>query len=391
MPIKQVLEGRVPVKIWTDDADPESLRQLRNVASLPFVFHHVAAMADVHAGIGATIGAVVATERAVMPAAVGVDIGCGMAALKLPLDAGALKDRLPAIRHSIERSIPTGFDSHRHASPAAKAWEGWRRFKSLHAKAQHLWDKAMTQLGTLGGGNHFIELCVDLEERVWVMLHSGSRHVGKCLADLHIAEAKAYGRKLGARPPDPALSHLEEGTAPFDAYMNDLGWAQDYARENRRLMLELVLEDLARMLHGGRPLQVEAEINCHHNYASRERHFGREVIVTRKGAVRAGAGEPGIIPGSMGTKSFIVVGKGCAEAFDSASHGAGRRMSRHEAKRRFKVSDLQEATRGVECRKDAGVLDEIPQAYKSIDEVIANQADLVEVTATLKQVLCVKG
>ncbi|MBI4676936.1 MAG: RtcB family protein [Elusimicrobia bacterium] len=391
MPIRQTLDGRVPVMIWTDDADPESLRQLRNVAALPFVFHHVAAMADVHAGIGATIGTVMATKGAVIPAAVGVDIGCGMAALKLPLDAGAMQGRRPELRHAIERSIPTGFESHRHAAPGARSWDGWRRFKDLHPRAQHLLDKAMAQLGTLGGGNHFIELCRDEEGRAWVMLHSGSRHVGKCLADFHISEAKAFVDRQGARPPDPALSHLEDGTRAFDAYMHDLLWAQDYARENRRIMLDLVLKDLSRLLNGGRPLTPEAEINCHHNYAARERHFGAEVIVTRKGAVRAGVGEMGVVPGSMGTKSFIVRGKGCPEAYDSCSHGAGRRMSRHEAKRRFTVADLKEATQGVECRKDGGVLDEIPQAYKPIDDVIANQSDLVEVTVTLKQVLCVKG
>ena len=264
-------------------------------------------------------------------------------------------------------------------------------FKDLHPRVQGLHDKALCQLGTLGGGNHFIELCLDASERVWVLLHSGSRHLGNRLAELHIDEAKAFARRQGGQPPDPALSHLESGTNAFDAYMRDLLWAQEYALENRRVMLDLVLKELSNHLNAGRRLTPEAEIDCHHNYAAAERHFGQDVIVTRKGAVRAGAGEMGIIPGSMGTKSFIVRGKGCADAFDSCSHGAGRRMSRHEAKRRFTVHDLKEATRGVECRKDAGMLDEIPGAYKPIDEVIANQSDLVEVCATLKQVLCVKG
>ncbi|MFA6317044.1 MAG: RtcB family protein [Elusimicrobiota bacterium] len=391
MPVRQTLHARVPVLIWTDDADPESLRQLKNVASLPFVFHHVAAMADVHAGIGATIGTVVATRGAVIPAAVGVDIGCGMAALKLPLDAGALEGRLADLRRAIEASVPTGFESHDRPVPASRSWEGWARFKDLHPRCQGLRDKAMAQLGTLGGGNHFIEVCRDLSDRVWVLLHSGSRHIGKSLADQHIAEAKDFVKRQGGRPPDPALCHLESGTQAFDAYMHDLLWAQEYAAENRRIMLDLVLRELSRRLNAGRPLTPEAEVNCHHNYASSERHFGEEVVVTRKGAVRAGPGEFGIIPGSMGTKSFIVQGKGCAEAFDSCSHGAGRRMSRHEARNRFSVADLKEATAGVECRKDGGVLDEIPGAYKPIDEVIANQSDLVEIRAELKQLLCVKG
>lgn len=391
MPIKQVLEARVPVKIWTGDADAASVAQLKNIAALPFVFHHVAAMADVHLGIGATVGSVLATKGAVIPAAVGVDIGCGMAAVRLALRSAALEGRLPALRQAIERTVPVGFERHREVAPSARAWPGWASFKDVHPKAQGLLRRAMEQLGTLGGGNHFIEICLDTEGKVWVMLHSGSRRLGKSLADIHIHEAKGIARRMMARLPDPDLAYFSEGTPEYEAYLRDLHFAQDYARENRRAMLSRILAQVSALLNEGRPLVPEMEINCHHNYAVKERHFGEEVLVTRKGAVRAGPGDLGIIPGSMGTRSYIVRGKGNPESFDSCSHGAGRRMSRHEAKRRFSVADLREQTRGVECRKDAGVLDEIPSAYKPIDEVMANQSDLVEVVASLKQALCVKG
>ncbi len=391
MPVKQVLKSRVPVLIWTDDADSACLQQLKNVASLPFVFHHVAAMADVHLGIGATIGSVVATKGAVIPAAVGVDIGCGMAAMKLPLPASALEGKLGDLRRAIEGTVPTGFESNRCVAPEVRAWEGWKRFGSLHRRAQPLLSKAMSQLGSLGGGNHFIEVCLDGENRVWLMLHSGSRNIGKSLAEYHIAEAKGVLRKAALSVPDQALAYLAEGSAEYDAYIHDLTFAQDYARENRKVMLSRVLGKMSAVLNGGRALLPEFEVNCHHNYAARERHFGEEVMVTRKGAVRARAGDFGIIPGSMGTCSYIVRGKGNPDAFDSCSHGAGRRMSRSEAKRRYTIGDLKRQTQGVECRKDPGVIDEIPEAYKSIDEVMANQTDLVEVVARLKQVLCVKG
>ena len=391
MPIKKLIAGPVPVKIWTDDVDNQSLAQLENIARLPCVFHHVAAMADVHLGIGAAVGAVVATKGAVIPAAVGVDIGCGMAAVRLPFASVALDGKVADVRRAIERVIPVGFDGNREIAPSVRAWPGWERFKGLHPKAQGLFRKAMEQLGSLGGGNHFIELCLDTEDKVWVMLHSGSRHLGKSLADVHIAQAKGLMKRMPGRLRDPNLAYLTEGTPDYAAYLRDLSFAQDYARQNRKTMLDRILAELAVFLNHGEAIRTEAEINCHHNYAAKETHFGQEVLVTRKGAVRAGRGELGIIPGSMGTKSYIVRGLGNAEAFDSCSHGAGRRMSRHEAKRRFSVADLREQTRGVECRKDPGVLDEIPAAYKPIDEVMANQKDLVEVVATLKQVLCVKG
>ncbi len=391
MPIKKTLQGRVPVKIWTDDVDSLSMQQLKNITQLPFVFHHVAAMADVHLGIGATVGSVVAMKGAVVPAAVGVDIGCGMAAVRLPFRSGVLDGKLQDLRRAIEGSIPVGFNSNKRVAPSVRSWKGWERFPDLHPKALGLESKAHRQLGSLGGGNHFIEVCIDTEDRVWVMLHSGSRNLGKSLADIHIHEAKGLVKKMAMKLPDPDLAFLKEGCPEYDSYMHDLYFAQDYAAENRRTMLARVLQDVAAVLNKGEKIVTEAEINCHHNYAMKETHFGEEVLVTRKGAVRAGPGELGIIPGSMGTRSFIVRGKGSAEAFDSCSHGAGRRMSRREAKRRFTVGDLKRETAGVECRKDSGIIDEIPSAYKPIHEVMKNQSDLVEVVAELKQVLCVKG
>ena len=391
MPVKKELQARVPVKIWTEDVDGECLAQLRNRASLPIVFHHVAAMPDVHLGIGATVGAVVATRGAVIPAAVGVDIGCGMAAVKLPFPVSAVEGKLAELRRSIERVIPVGFEGNRQVAPIVRQWPGWKRFKDLHFKVQDLLPRAMEQLGSLGSGNHFIEVCRDAEDKLWVMLHSGSRYIGKTLADLHIQAAKVLMRKLNIGLPDQDLAYLLAGHREYDAYLHDLAFAQDYARENRRVMLERILHEVGRLVNKGEPFSVEAEINCHHNYAAVETHYGSRVLVTRKGAVRAGPGEMGIIPGSMGTESYIVRGKGSAEAFDSCSHGAGRRMSRHEAKRRFTLEDLRRETAGVECRKDGGVLDEIPSAYKPIAQVMADQCDLVEIVAEIKGLLCVKG
>ena len=391
MPVAQVLEGKVPVKIWTRDIDRASMRQLQNIASLPFVFHHVAAMPDAHLGIGATVGSVVATRGAIIPAAVGVDIGCGMAALKLPFKAAGAEGRLKEIRRAIESAVPVGFESHREPVAQARAWEGWSRFEGVHRKVFYLRNKAMAQMGTLGGGNHFIELLADEGEGLWLMLHSGSRNLGKSLADVHIQEAK--GRLKGALRslPDQNLAYLSEGSSEFDAYLHDLHFAQDYALQNRKTILFLILRELSLALSGGNPIAPEMEINCHHNYAVEETHFGSRVWVTRKGAIRAGKGELGIIPGSMGTKSYIVRGQGNPESFESSSHGAGRRLSRHEAKRRFGVADLKKQTQGVECRKDAGVLDEIPSAYKPIDEVMGNSSDLVEIIHELKPMLSVKG
>ena len=387
MPVHGVLEaGRVPVKVWTPlhELESEAKDQLTNISNLPFVFKHVAAMPDVHLGKGATVGSVIAMEKAVIPAAVGVDIGCGMAAVRTSLTSRSFGDGdLAKLRRSIERGVPVGRNSHKSPTAGARAWAAKPRATRREIETRHL-----SQLGTLGGGNHFIEVCVDTTDRVWIMLHSGSRNLGKTLAEGHIKAARKLMDLYHVRLDDPDLAYLVEGSPEFTKYVSDVLLAQDYAMENRRLMLEEVKKDIA---HLWPEVIFDDEVNCHHNYLSREEHFGKEVIVTRQGAIRAGAGDLGIIPGSMGTKSYIVRGKGNPDSFHSCSHGAGRRMSRTKAKACFTVADLKAQTEGVECRKDAGVLDEIPGAYKDIDQVMANQTDLVEVVAELKQVLCVKG
>ena len=394
MPIETVLNARVPVKVWTDQLEPQAMEQLRNTASLPFVFRHVAAMPDVHLGIGATVGSVVATKGAVCPAAVGVDIGCGMMARKTSIpadrfDAAGLKK----LRHSIEREIPVGFEQKREPFPAAMEWMGGR--SSPHVASRQLVEKSLHQLGTLGGGNHFIEVCRDTGDGLlWVLLHSGSRNIGKSVAEIHIGKAKSSVRRLAESLPDPDLAYFVAGTPEFRDYREDVEWCQRYARENREIMMDRILRQLAYALaFEGEVsrLGLTSSVNCHHNYIADEVHFGEKVLVTRKGAIRAGAGELGIIPGSMGTGSFIVRGLGNREAFESAPHGAGRKMSRGEAKRRFTKEDLASQTEGVECRKDAGVLDEIPGAYKPIAGVLQKSRDLVEVVAGLKQIVCVKG
>jgi len=394
MPVGAVIsQGRVPVKVWSElaDVEPQALDQLVNTANLPCVFKHIAVMPDVHLGIGATIGSVIPTKNAIIPAAVGVDIGCGMLAVKTQFDSAALEGRLKRIRENIERAIPLGPSQHHLPLKEAERWMGWKEFSNCHRAVQELAQKARAQLGTLGGGNHFIELCLDTEDRVWIMLHSGSRHIGKTLAERHIQAAKGLLRQTLQSLPDPNLAYLVKGTSEFQAYWHDLQWAQAYAYENRQLLLDLVLRATEKGLGGREAVVPELVVNCHHNYAAIERHFGEKVYITRKGAVKAAQGEMGIIPGSMGTRSFIVRGKGNAEAFDSCSHGAGRRMSRSAARRTFSAEDLCRQTTGVECRKDTGVVDEIPQAYKDIDVVMRHQSDLVEIVAELKQVLCVKG
>ena len=365
--------------------------QLVNTANLPCVFKHIAVMPDVHVGIGATVGSVIPTKNAIIPAAVGVDIGCGMLAMKTQYTAEVLEGRLKSVREKIERYVPVGFSEHRSVLKDAEEWEGWRAFPKCHRGVQDLMKKARAQLGTLGGGNHFIELCLDTEQRLWIMLHSGSRHIGKALAERHINAAKGLMRQSLISLPDPNLAYLTKGTKEFESYWHDLKWAQEYAYQNRQLILNLVVQATQQGL--GRQERIEPQflVNCHHNYVAVEHHFGEDVFVTRKGAVRAQAGEYGIIPGSMGSRSFIVRGKGNPEAFNSCSHGAGRRMSRTQAKRTFTREDLCRQTAGVECRKDSGVIDEIPEAYKDIDTVMQQQSDLVEVVAELKQVLCVKG
>jgi tRNA-splicing ligase RtcB len=392
-------------RLWTGDMDVEmeSIEQIRNVTRLPILAGHVAVMPDVHLGKGATVGTVIPTRAAIIPAAVGVDIGCGMLAVKTDLVASDLPANLNRIRSQIERDVPVGFDFHKDAlapsgSRAALALEN--RMKKLLARFPKLrildamgrFDEARMwrQLGSLGGGNHFVEICLDSDNGVWILLHSGSRNVGKTIGESAMTMAKKVAERIDRNLPHRDLAWLDEGTREFDAYVEGLGWAQEYAALNRDLMLDLVHKALEKGL--GREVKLVGEVtNCHHNYARVEQHFGENIWVTRKGAVSARAGEMGIIPGSMGARSFLVRGKGNADSYCSCSHGAGRRMSRTQARKTFTRDHLTEQTLGVECRKDDGVIDEIPSAYKDIDAVMAAQSDLVEVVTTLKQVLCVKG
>ena len=378
--------------MWTrpQEVEPSAMQQLQNIAALPWVVKHVAVMPDVHFGKGATVGSVIALRDAVSPAAVGVDIGCGMAAVRTSLTANDLPDSLRRLRTRLEAVVPVGFAQHREPAftdDDANDWTSfWKMFDDLTPVVKARADKALRQMGTLGGGNHFVEVCLDSDDHVWVMLHSGSRGIGNQLAQHHISVAR--GLAHNAELPDPDLAVFLAGTQEMAAYRHDLYWAQDYARRNRAVMLRLVC-DVLRAEFGD--IGFEEPISCHHNYVAEERHFGEDVLVTRKGAIRAGLGELGIIPGSMGTCSYIVRGLGNPDSFESASHGAGRRMSRTKARKTFTEQDLADQTTGVECRKDGGVVDEIPGAYKDIDTVIADQSDLVEVVAKLKQVVCVKG
>jgi tRNA-splicing ligase RtcB (3'-phosphate/5'-hydroxy nucleic acid ligase) len=398
MPIQQVIhDERVPVKIWTDDVDERSRQQLAHIAQLPFVHHHVAAMPDVHLGIGATIGSVIATHKALIPAAVGVDIGCGMVAARLSIGAAELDERaLKKVFDQISRDVPVGRAQHgdsRVLVDAVRPFEaGLKALTDRHPallKSLGKFSKWENQMGSLGGGNHFIEVCLDEGDQVWVMLHSGSRGVGNAIASHFIELARRDMERWMIHLPDRDLAYFSEGSEHFADYVRAVQWAQDYAMQNRRSMLELVLAALQRHLPA---FSVTTEaVNCHHNYVSMEHHFGADVWVTRKGAIRARDGELGIVPGSMGARSFIVRGKGNAESFCSSAHGAGRRMSRTQAKQQFSVADLALQTQGVICRKDQNVIDEIPGAYKDIDQVMANQSDLTEILHTLKQVVCVKG
>jgi tRNA-splicing ligase RtcB (3'-phosphate/5'-hydroxy nucleic acid ligase) len=398
MPVTQeIQEGRVPVKVYTGEVESAARQQLVNISRLPIVHHHVAAMPDVHLGIGATVGSVIPTVRAIIPAAVGVDIGCGMMATRLSLTANELDETsLKKVFAQISRDVPVGFGQHsdRDArTDAAKHFQkGLKKILEKHSGIQKRIGRNSSwahQLGTLGGGNHFIEVCLDESNGAWVMLHSGSRGIGNAIGSYFIELAKKDSEKHQIALPDRDLAYFPEGAQHFDDYVDAVGWAQDYARANREEMMDLVVEALHRHLP---PFEVTDEaVNCHHNYVEREFHYGAHVWLTRKGAIRARAGELGIIPGSMGARSYIVRGKGSAESFDSCAHGAGRRMSRNAAQKKFSIQDLKAQTEGVICRKDRGVLDEIPGAYKNLDEVMANQSDLVEVVHTLKQVLCVKG
>lgn len=380
----EMQDGRI--KLWTpiESVESQALTQLKNIAALPWVFKHVAVMPDVHYGKGATVGSVIAMKEAVSPAAVGVDIGCGMGAVLTNLKANDLPESLTRLRTDIEAAVPVGFNSHGSSKAGKKSVMS--RFKDLFAPVKENEKRAADQVGTLGGGNHFIELCIDTNQRVWVVLHSGSRNIGKTLAEHHIAIAR--GLAHNASLPDKDLAVFLRGTDEMVAYRHDLTWAQEYAFENRATMKDLIMDVMKKHFP---QLQEVDWITCHHNYVSEENHFGEDVLVTRKGAINAHRGSMGIIPGSMGTKSYIVEGLGNAESFCSASHGAGRRMSRGAAKRAFTMEDFAQQTEGVNCRKDSGVLDEIPGAYKDIDVVMENQKDLVTIVAELKQVMCIKG
>ncbi|MEJ2765270.1 RtcB family protein [Photobacterium sp. MCCC 1A19761] len=383
-----------PVKVWTDDLDDQTALQLKHTASLPFIYHHVAGMPDVHLGKGATIGSVICTVRAIIPAAVGVDIGCGINAVRLSLTAADLPDSCRMLRQELESVIPLG-PGQEHPRPRIRGDSPLAVQLEQILQANPELRKMVKpgrwayQAGTLGGGNHFFELCLDEADDLWVMLHSGSRGIGNAIGRYFITQAKRDMARHHIHLPDTDLAYFEEGARYYQPYVEAVSWAQAYARVNRTLMMDAALKRMARLLP---PFTVTQEaINCHHNYIEREFHFGREVWVTRKGAIRAGVGDLGVIPGSMGTHSYVVRGLGNPDSFCSCSHGAGRRMSRTQAKKLHTVSDLKAQTAGIECRKDKGVIDEIPSAYKDIDTVMANQRDLVEIVHTLRQIVNIKG
>ena len=409
--MKQVYNGeQVHAKIWTDHVEESAMVQIDNLCKLPFIHKHVAVMPDVHCGYGSTVGSVIPTKGAIIPAAVGVDIGCGMMAVKLGLTASDLPDNLAAVRSSIEEAVPHGRSNHGGPGDSG-AWNDW---DALPEPVKTLWNtmsrtvdwafikekypdliagkrgtNTFRHLGTLGTGNHFIELCLDESDDVWIMLHSGSRGIGNRIGTYFISLAKEEMKRWFINVPDKDLSYFPEGTEHFNAYRKAVNWAQEYARINREIMMDSVIKSLCKHFPG--LFVTKTAVNCHHNYVEKENHFGANIWVTRKGAVRARVGDLGIIPGSMGTRSYIVEGLGNKDSFNSCSHGAGRVMSRTKARNTFTVKDLVEQTRGVECRKDEDVIDEIPGAYKDIDEVMANQAALVKPLHTLRQVVCVKG
>lgn len=406
------LSSKHPIHTWTDGVpvEPDAMQQLRNVANLPIIHDHIAVMPDVHYGIGATVGSVIPTIGAVIPAAVGVDIGCGMCAVRTSLVADDLPDRLSDVRAAIEDNVPvgrsgSGLGSDRggwQLNPPKRVINLWRSHCASgldaiierHPKIGRSGDshkRGVNHLGSLGSGNHFIEICLDEAGRVWVMLHSGSRGIGNRIGRYFIEQAQTDMRRHIANLPHKDLAYFSAGSEHFDDYITAVGWAQDYAALNRKVMLERILDALKRHPKVPRFTTDKEAVNCHHNYVAQEHHFGRDCFVTRKGAVRAGVGELGIIPGSMGAKSYIVRGKGQPDSFCSCSHGAGRSMSRAKAKRTFSLDDHLQATAGVECRKDHGVIDETPGAYKDIDAVMAAQSALVDVVHTLKQIVCVKG
>lgn len=408
----QVFDGiRVPIKAWIDGVtledegrlppiygrrwingvtlEDKARKQLMNLSEMPFIFSHIAVMPDAHWGMGSTVGSVIATKGAIIPAAVGVDIGCGMAAVKLKFKVDKLGDSLDKLRSSIERSIPVGFKTNKEIT--------YRMVSSINLlmpNGEIASEKTLSQLGTLGGGNHFIEICADENNDAWIVLHSGSRNIGKTSAEKHINKAKGLMKEYFISLPDPDLAYLVQGTPEFTDYIDDLLWCQEYAKQNRNEMMLRVLKDVSHHVFGEEKRYdhlVEMRVDCHHNFTQQENHYGKNIWITRKGAVSAREGQLGIIPGSMGTRSYIVKGKGNLESFCSCSHGAGRAMSRNKAKKLFTLEDHIKATQGVECRKDEDVIDETPGAYKNIDAVMAAQSDLVDVVHTLKQILCVKG
>ncbi len=403
MPIKMVINKGSPVKVWTDDIDENAISQLENMSRIPFIHKHIAAMPDAHWGMGATIGSVIPCNGAIIPAAVGVDLGCGMMAVQTSLNANNLPDNLHQIRLDIEAAVPHG----RTDNGGSNDKGGWPELPKSHANRWGVLEARYEQivakhpkarsynnakhLGTLGTGNHFIEVCLDESDSVWVMLHSGSRGAGNKIGSYFIQQAKLEMERYHITPylPDKDLSYLVEHTELFDDYCAAVLWAQDFAEENRKAMMGEVLNVLHH--HFGEFSLEDRAINCHHNYIARENHYGANVLITRKGAIRAREGDMGIIPGSMGAKSFIVRGKGNKESFFSCSHGAGRKLGRRQANKMFTADDLAEQTKGIECPKDESRVDEIPAAYKSIDTVMENQSDLVDIVHTLKQVINVKG
>lgn len=408
---KVITEGKFPIKIWTNDIEESAEQQLRNISEMPFIHKHVAVMPDVHWGRGATIGSVIPTTGAIIPAAVGVDLGCGMMAVETNITANDLPDCLKEIRFKLETKIPHGrtsigkrynpnndrglwFDTPKINEDALLKTDLLKRLKTIIEKQENIalenqMKRVQNQLGTLGTGNHFFEICLDLDDKVWLMLHTGSRGIGNSIGSYFIEKAKQDMRKWFINLPDIDLSYFVEGTENFDDYVEAVSWAQEFAMVNRKIMMENALCALKEFFPNLDT--IKEAINCHHNYISHERHFGKNVWITRKGAIQAAKNQLGIIPGSMGAKSFIVKGMGNRESFCSCSHGAGRKMSRSAAKKLFTVDDLKNQTKDVECRKDVDVIDEIPKAYKDIDEVMSNQSDLVEVVAQLNQILCIKG
>lgn len=402
MTIKKVVMGRFPVKVWTNEIDENAIKQLENMAQMPFIHKHIAAMPDVHWGMGATIGSVIASKGAIIPAAVGVDLGCGMMAIQTSLTANDLPDNLHSLREHIEAVVPHGRTDNGGVNdiggwsgdnPHTNRWmqltERYNQILAKHPKAKgyNTWQ----HMGTLGGGNHFIEICLDENDAVWIMLHSGSRGAGNKIGSYFIQKAKEEMERYHITDylPDKDLSYLVEHTEIFDDYCEAVLWAQDFAEENRKAMMEAVLKVMHKRF--GHFTCTKQAINCHHNYISRENHYGSNVLVTRKGAIRAREGDMGIIPGSMGAKSFIVRGKGNKESFCSCSHGAGRKLGRKQAHKMYTAADLVEQTQGIECPKDESRVDEIPAAYKDIDTVMANQSDLVDIVHTLHQVINIKG